>query len=165
VRRLPKPAWSRRSQRPTLDPEATKLIPRRSPVATGCSRSPTAGDTPVIGMAIPPTCSPLTTAQPARQRHHIVVCSQGQITEYLSRVYRHDRETTLAAQTAASQTSAGDETRITEITDLHSVVEDAPIVKYVNLILRQALQERASDIHIEPSADDLRIASASTCPP
>jgi len=141
-----------------LDPEATKLIPealaRRHRVLALSYR----GDTPVIGMANPSDVFAVDDLRSLLGNDiHIVVCSQGQITEYLSRVYRHDRETTLAAQTAASQTSAGDETRITEITDLHSVFEDAPIVKYVNLILRQALQERASDIHIEPSADDLRI--------
>jgi type IV pilus assembly protein PilB len=141
-----------------LDPEATKLIPeslaRRHRVLALSYR----GDTPVIGMANPSDVFAVDDLRTLLGNDlHIVVCSAGQIAEYLSRVYRHDRETTLAAQTAASQTSAGDETRVTEITDLHSVVEDAPIVKYVNLILRQALQERASDVHIEPSADDLRI--------
>ena len=141
-----------------LDPEATKLIPealarRHRVLALGYR-----GDTPSSAWRTPPTCSPLTTcARCSAPTSTSSVCSAGQISEYLSRVYRHDRETTLAAQTAASQTSAGDETRITELTDLHAVVEDAPIVKYVNLILRQALQERASDIHIEPTADDLRI--------
>jgi type IV pilus assembly protein PilB len=32
-------------------------------------------------------------------------------------------------------------------------IEDAPIVKLVNLILLQALRDRATDIHIEPSED------------
>jgi type IV pilus assembly protein PilB len=141
-----------------LDPEATKLIPealaRRHRVLALNYR----GDTPVIGMANPNDVFAIDDLRSLLGNDlHIVVCSPGQVAEYLSRVYRHDRETTLAAQSAASQTSAGDETKITELTDLHAVVEDAPIVKYVNLILRQALQERASDVHIEPSADDLRI--------
>jgi len=141
-----------------LDPEATRLIPealaRRHRVLALAYR----GDTPVIGMANPSDVFAVDDLRTLLGNDiHIVVCSAGQISEYLSRVYRHDRETTLAAQTAASQTSAADETKVTEITDLHSVAEDAPIVKYVNLILRQALQERASDVHIEPSADDLRI--------
>jgi type IV pilus assembly protein PilB len=141
-----------------LDPEATKLIPealarRHRVLAIGYR-----GDTPIIGMANPSDVFAVDDLRTLLGNDlHIVVCSAGQIAEYLSRVYRHDRETTLAAQTAASQTSAGDETKITELTDLHAVVEDAPIVKYVNLILRQALQERASDIHIEPTSDDLRI--------
>ncbi len=40
---------------------------------------------------------------------------------------------------------------------LQSVVEDAPIVRYVNLLILQSLNERASDIHVEPTADNLRI--------
>jgi type IV pilus assembly protein PilB len=141
-----------------LDPEATKLIPealarRHRVLALGFS-----GDTPIIGMANPSDVFAVDDLRTLLGTDlHIVVCSAGQISEYLSRVYRHDRETTLAAQSAASQTLAADETRVTELTDLHAVVEDAPIVKYVNLILRQALQERASDIHIEPTPDDIRI--------
>jgi type IV pilus assembly protein PilB len=44
-----------------------------------------------------------------------------------------------------------------ELAGLRSVVEDAPIVKFVNLVILQAVQERASDIHVEPTEHDLRI--------
>ena len=37
------------------------------------------------------------------------------------------------------------------------VVEDAPIVKFVNLLITQAIQDRASDIHVEPTEHDLRV--------
>ncbi len=35
--------------------------------------------------------------------------------------------------------------------------EEASVVKFVNTILRQALEQRATDIHVEPLANDLRI--------
>jgi len=35
--------------------------------------------------------------------------------------------------------------------------EDAPIVKYVNSLIEQAINNRASDIHLEPTDGDLRI--------
>lgn len=35
--------------------------------------------------------------------------------------------------------------------------DDAPIVRYVNLLVTQAITDRASDIHIEPSEHDLRV--------
>jgi pilus retraction protein PilT len=38
-----------------------------------------------------------------------------------------------------------------------TVDENAPAVQVVNLILEQALRSRASDVHIEPAADRLRI--------
>ena len=37
------------------------------------------------------------------------------------------------------------------------MVEDAPIVKFVNLLITQAIQDRASDIHLEPAEHDLRV--------
>ncbi len=37
------------------------------------------------------------------------------------------------------------------------IVEDAPIVKYVNLLITQAIQDRASDIHLEPGEHELRV--------
>jgi type IV pilus assembly protein PilB len=40
---------------------------------------------------------------------------------------------------------------------LKQVVEEAPIVKYVNLLITQAIQDRASDIHIEPGETELRV--------
>jgi len=38
-----------------------------------------------------------------------------------------------------------------------ALVEDAPIVKFVNLLITQAIQDRASDIHVEPTEKDLRV--------
>ncbi|MFC5381797.1 GspE/PulE family protein [Aquipuribacter nitratireducens] len=44
-----------------------------------------------------------------------------------------------------------------ELAHVRQVVEDAPIVKYVNMLITQAIQDRASDIHVEPGEDALRI--------
>ena len=37
------------------------------------------------------------------------------------------------------------------------VEDDAPIVRFVNILVTQAIQDRASDIHIEPAETDLRV--------
>jgi len=44
-----------------------------------------------------------------------------------------------------------------EIGDLARMAREALVVKAVNMIIRQAVQARASDIHIEPMEKDLRI--------
>lgn len=44
-----------------------------------------------------------------------------------------------------------------ELEGLHEISEDAPIVKLVNLIITRAVNERASDIHIEPQEKDMRV--------
>lgn len=37
------------------------------------------------------------------------------------------------------------------------VLEEGPVIKFVNLILEQAVRDRASDVHIEPSEKDFRV--------
>lgn len=55
------------------------------------------------------------------------------------------------------------EALVTEITDVVEESgagegeEDAPIVKYVNLLISQAVADRASDIHIEPTETELQV--------
>jgi type IV pilus assembly protein PilB len=44
-----------------------------------------------------------------------------------------------------------------DLSNLKEVVEDAPIVKFVNLLITQAINDRASDIHLEPTERDLRV--------
>lgn len=52
-----------------------------------------------------------------------------------------------------------DKEKISEVTDkdMAQIVEETPIVKLVNIIIMQAVKSRASDIHIEPEEDKLRI--------
>ncbi len=40
---------------------------------------------------------------------------------------------------------------------LVSITEEAPIVRYVNGLIEQAIDNRASDLHLEPSEDELRV--------
>ncbi len=44
-----------------------------------------------------------------------------------------------------------------EIADLQKMAREALVIKLVNLIMHQAIQERASDIHIEPHERELRV--------
>src|SRR5207249_3588206 len=44
-----------------------------------------------------------------------------------------------------------------EDTDLDTAAEDASIIRFVNQVLRDAIELRASDIHLEPFEDELRI--------
>lgn len=44
-----------------------------------------------------------------------------------------------------------------EAQQLRELVEEAPVVRLVNLIIQQAIKEKASDIHVEPLKSALRI--------
>ncbi len=45
----------------------------------------------------------------------------------------------------------------TEPERLRNIAEEAPIIKLVNLIILQAIRDKASDIHVEPEEDSLKI--------
>jgi type IV pilus assembly protein PilB len=52
----------------------------------------------------------------------------------------------------ASEAAATDDAR-----QIENLADAAPIVKFVNLVLQQAIQDRASDIHFEPFETEFRI--------
>jgi type IV pilus assembly protein PilB len=53
--------------------------------------------------------------------------------------------------------SSGEHQSVTSAASLMTSDQDAPIVRYVNSMISQAIQSRASDLHIEPTEDDMRI--------
>ncbi len=81
-----------------------------------------------------------------------VVATASQILETIEQLYRVDGEVGELMQAA---TDEADEEA--DLTSLSEIVEDAPIVKFVNLLVNQAVNDRASDIHVEPTETDLRI--------
>ena len=83
-----------------------------------------------------------------------VVATPSQITEVIERYFRLETEVEGVAQLAADEF---DDDSDDSLSHLSEVVEDAPIVKFVNLLITQAVGDRASDIHVEPTEHDLRI--------
>jgi type IV pilus assembly protein PilB len=114
------------------------------------------GDVPVIAMADPADVFALDDLRSILGRNfRQVVATRAQIDVHLRRFHESDSDVQAAAQHAAGTTAPSDGGF--QIESLQSVVEDAPIIRYVNLLILQALNERASDIHIEPTPKRLRI--------
>ncbi len=108
---------------------------------------------PIVGMANPSDVIALDDIRTLLGREiETVVCPPSQIADYLPRLYRQTREADLMARNAALAAAPETVSRT-----IHTVVEDGPIVQFVNLILRQALAQRASDVHIEPTVDDVQV--------
>jgi type IV pilus assembly protein PilB len=85
----------------------------------------------------------------------VVVATRTQITAYIGKVFNSGGDAADMAMEASLgfDGSGGSD----KVDDIQAVTEEAPIVRYVNLLVLQALNERASDIHVEPTATDLRI--------
>jgi type IV pilus assembly protein PilB len=73
--------------------------------------------------------------------------SQSSVAEVLKELGQDNEIAREAAEAAATGAAA----------DLQSLAEEAPIIKFVNLVLYQAVQDRASDIHFEPFEDEFKI--------
>jgi type IV pilus assembly protein PilB len=84
---------------------------------------------------------------------YTVVATASQILETIDRMFRVDGEVDEIMQAA---TDEADEV-MSDLSSISEVIEDAPIVKFVNLLVNQAVTDRASDIHVEPTETDLRI--------
>jgi type IV pilus assembly protein PilB len=80
-----------------------------------------------------------------------VVATKADVLAAINRYHRGDDEMDELTSALHSNDEEDDLSHIKE------VVEDAPIVKFVNLLITQAIQDRASDIHIEPAEKDLRV--------
>src|SRR5437588_685481 len=81
-----------------------------------------------------------------------VVATRGAILEAIDKYHRMEGNAEDVSALAASEAEADDDlSRVKEVT------EDAPIVKLVNLLISQAVADRASDIHIEPTETDVRV--------
>src|SRR3954469_331172 len=80
-----------------------------------------------------------------------VVVARDELSKAIERFQRseNDLDDVAASLTADTSTSL--------FNSLESVGEEAPIVRYVNGLIEQAIDNRASDLHIEPTERDLRV--------
>ena len=81
-----------------------------------------------------------------------VVASRPEIVAAIDRYHRADSD----LDDLSSAIDADQETEA-DLANIRAVVEDAPIVRYVNILIAQAIQDRASDIHLEPGERELRV--------
>ncbi|MDQ4064790.1 MAG: Flp pilus assembly complex ATPase component TadA, partial [Actinomycetota bacterium] len=85
-----------------------------------------------------------------------VVSTKHDVVAAIQRHYRIDRTAETLAEEAAAQKEAEDRDLETVVASSASA-EEAPIIKLVNLLITQAVNDRASDIHIEPEEKTLRV--------
>ena len=62
-----------------------------------------------------------------------------------------------SAEDIASEAATQAEDQHKDLDEMPAAVEEAPVVRLVNLLITQAVADRASDIHIEPAEKDVRI--------
>ncbi len=90
----------------------------------------------------------------------LVLATESELTEALNRHYGVKGAAEAVLRNLEQEEVPGEEAESedSESTDrLRQLSDDAPIVTLVNLIISQAVRDRASDIHIEPGEKDVRV--------
>jgi type IV pilus assembly protein PilB len=136
-----------------LDITAASLIPEALAKRYNALPIRYEGDALVVAMSDPGNVFALDDIRTLTGRElRTVVATRTDIVNAIARVARAGEGVGDVAAAAAAE-----EVEIDEISQLREAVEDAPIVKLVNLLITQAVQDRASDIHIEPQEREVRI--------
>ncbi|MCB0918084.1 MAG: Flp pilus assembly complex ATPase component TadA [Actinobacteria bacterium] len=85
-----------------------------------------------------------------RKNVTVVVATRQDVLAAIDRLYRADSD-------LDTITNELEEEPEEDLSSLKEVVEDAPIVKFVNLLITQGVQDGASDIHLEPTEKELLV--------
>lgn len=87
---------------------------------------------------------------------HLIVCDPDHIEELLEKHYTKEESTLsdLLGQVGLEDFEGLDEAKENELAD---AANETPIIRFVNLVMQQAIRAQASDIHFEPFEDEFRI--------
>src|SRR3954449_115746 len=84
------------------------------------------------------------------RRVRVAVASADDITALIGRLNRLDAAVTEAVE-------EDDDLAPEQVTELAEGAVDTPVIKLVNSIIAQAVEQRASDIHLEPDGKEMRV--------
>ncbi|MHB8512532.1 MAG: GspE/PulE family protein [Actinomycetota bacterium] len=136
-----------------IDPSAASLIPENVTKRQGVLPIAFEGSKIVVAMSDPGNIIAIDDIRTiTKMEVRPVIATKSDILAASARLSRMDQQVEDIAAEAAGETDSGE-----DLARLREVVEDAPIVKLVNLLITQAVNERASDIHIEPGEKDVRV--------
>jgi type IV pilus assembly protein PilB len=113
------------------------------------------GESIVLAMTDPGDVFAIDDVRAAAHRGvRSVVAERSDLITAMDRYLRADDELN-ELTTSLEEANASPEVAPQSIADASE--DDAPIVRFVNLLVSQAIQDHASDIHVEPAAHDVRV--------
>ena len=144
--------------RAEIDPEIVALLPEAEARRLGAL--PTHRDGSRIEVAV---ADPLTEdldkllIEKLGSLVRIKLAVHSDLDQAIDRVYAPSAELGDALRVFEARLEERKAAQAPDTTVLTVVDENAPIVKIVNVILEQAVRDRASDVHIEPIGDSVRV--------
>ena len=140
----------------SIDASAVVMVPEGTARRHSCIPVRFDGDRLVVAMADPANVVAIDDIRALTKRDvKAIVSTKADVLAAIQRHYRIDRTAETLAEEAAAEKEAEDKSL--ESITAKAGAEDAPIIKLVNLLITQAVNDRASDIHIEPDEKTLRV--------
>jgi type IV pilus assembly protein PilB len=153
----------------SIPPEVLKIIPAKTAKMYQCLPVSVSGDTVQIALADPLNPGRVDEIGFVLKRDiQLVVADPALIQKTLEKLYPDGGDTLegsesfseLLKQLGADKDIAKEVSEVENRDDktaMEGLANEAPIVRFVNLVLFQAVQDRASDIHFEPFETEFRI--------
>lgn len=148
-----------------LTPEVISLIPAGTARMFECIPVAVFGSTVQVAFADP--LNPEAIDQlgfTLGKEIQVVVADPAQIRKAMDKFYPQEGDSGLSDILKELGSDADISKEVAEVAavgynvaDLASLANETPIIKFVNLVLFQAVQDRASDIHFEPFEDEFKI--------
>jgi type IV pilus assembly protein PilB len=136
----------------TLDPAAASLVPESLSRRYGVIPIGFEGESLIVAMADPSNVLVMDDVRAITGRSILPrIATRSDIDEAIRRNARYDDSVADLADLVADD-DVGD-----DLSKIEAAVEEAPVVKLVNTLISRAVNERASDLHVEPGERDLRI--------
>ena len=112
------------------------------------------GDTLTLAMADPGDVFAIDDVRAiARMQVRPVVAEESDVRAAIDKFHRADGELS-DLTTAIEEENAGTDV---VVAGPEAIEDDAPIVRFVNLLISQGIQDKASDIHIEPAEYEMKV--------
>ncbi|MGH2750410.1 MAG: GspE/PulE family protein [Actinomycetota bacterium] len=140
----------------SLDASAVALVPEATARRHSCIPVRFEEDKLILAMADPANVVAVDDIRALTKRDvSTVVATKVDVQGAINRCYRLDSAAESLAEEAAAAQDA--EQKSLEEAVGSAGAEDAPIIKLVNLLITQAVNDRASDIHIEPQEREVLV--------
>ncbi len=145
-----------------IDPDIIKLIPEK--IARQYKLIPISrlGNTLTVAMSDPTNIIAMDDMKTlTNYAIDLVIATEQNIESAISNYYAAGSEAAISSIIAEGEGS-GEELEVVEeekvdVSEISAESKKAPVVKVVSMILNEALNKRASDVHIEPQEKSLRV--------
>ncbi|MBI4480722.1 MAG: Flp pilus assembly complex ATPase component TadA [Acidobacteria bacterium] len=146
-----------------IDPEAVKLLPQELARKYFCIPIRIEGRNVLVAMANPTDYRAMQEIEfTVGKALKVLVCTRTEIADAIEKFY--EPEDTLRAFTENLEdakdfqivTGDGKEADV-DLSEVRGQAELPPVIKVVNLIIQDAITQRATDIHVEPTLNDVQV--------